>query len=148
MQSISLMADQATELLKRADWLMLRYFNYVKAYWIKEINVYINKIDSLLSNAQELSLTFGEAFSFESSMSQLADKLKGQISRKAKMISQHRKAIKTQYLELLAEIESDKHGSLYLQHIKKALPSDAIQFLGNKTNLVQKMPSKLILEAS
>jgi hypothetical protein len=40
MQFISLMADQATELLKRADWIMLRYFNFVKAYWIREINSY------------------------------------------------------------------------------------------------------------
>ncbi len=106
MQYISLLADQANELLKRSDWMMLRYFNYVKSYWIREINVYINKIDQLLSHAHELHLTFGAAFSFESSMSQIADKLKGQISRKAKMISQHRKAIKTQYMELLAEIEA------------------------------------------
>ena len=106
MQYISLMADQATELLKRADWIMLRYFNYVKTYWIREVNVYVNKIDKLLSHARELHLTYGDAFSFESSMSQLADKLKGQISRKAKLISQDRKAIKTQYLELLAEIEA------------------------------------------
>ena len=106
MQFISLAVDQGNELLKRADWMMLRYFNYVKSYWIKEINEYVNKIDKLLSNAQELHLTFGAAFSFESSMSQIADKLKGQISRKAKMISQHRKAIKTQYLDLLAEIEA------------------------------------------
>jgi hypothetical protein len=106
MQYISLMADQGTELLKRADWIMLRYFNYVKTYWIREINIYVNKIDKLLSHARELHLTYGDAFSFESSMSQLADKLKGQISRKAKMISQDRKAIKTQYLELLVEIEA------------------------------------------
>ena len=106
IQYIALMADQATELLKRADWIMLRYFNYVKTYWIREINIYVNKIDKLLSHARELHLTYGDAFSFESSMSQLADKLKGQISRKAKLISQDRKAIKTQYLELLAEIEA------------------------------------------
>ncbi len=106
MQYISLMADQANELLKRADWIMLRYFNHVKTYWIREINIYVNKIDKLLSHARELHLTYGDAFSFESSMSQLADKLKGQISRKAKLISQDRKAIKTQYLELLAEIEA------------------------------------------
>lgn len=106
MQSISLMTDQATELLKRADWIMLRYFDYVKTYWIREIHIYVNKINKLLHHARELHLTYGDAFSFESSMSQLADKLKGQISRKAKMISQDRKAIKTQYLELLAEIES------------------------------------------
>lgn len=106
MQYISLMADQGTELLKRADWIMLRYFNYVKTYWIREINIYVNKIDKLLSHARELHLTYGDAFSFESSMSQLADRLKGQISRKAKMISHDRKAIKTQYLELLAEIEA------------------------------------------
>ena len=106
MQFISLMADQATELLKRADWMMLRYFNFVKTYWVREINSYVNKIDKLLSHAQELHLTFGSAFTFESSMSHIADKLKGQISRKAKMISQHRKAVKTQYLELLSEIES------------------------------------------
>ncbi len=106
MQYISIIADKAMELLKRADWMMLRYFNYVKCYWVGEINTYITKIDKLLSNAQELSMTFGAAFSFESSMSQLADKLKGQISRKSKMISQHRKALKTQYLELLAEIEA------------------------------------------
>lgn len=106
MQSISLMTDQATELLKRADWIMLRYFDYVKSYWIREIHVYVNKINKLLSHARELHLTYGDAFPFESSMSQLADKLKGQISRKAKMISQDRKAIKTQYLELLAEIET------------------------------------------
>ncbi|MDQ3016143.1 MAG: hypothetical protein M3R25_05415, partial [Bacteroidota bacterium] len=73
---------------------------------VTEINNYVSKIDKLLSNAQELSMTFGDAFSFESSMSQLADKLKGQISRKSKMISQHRKALKTQYLELLTEIEA------------------------------------------
>src|SRR5687768_8255056 len=97
MQSISLLADQANELLKRADWTMLRYFNYVKTYWIREINSYVNKIEKLLAHAHELHLTFGAAFSFESSMSHIADKLKGQISRKAKMISQHRKAIKTQY---------------------------------------------------
>jgi hypothetical protein len=106
MQSISLLTDQATELLKRADWIMLRYFNFVKTYWIREIHVYVNKINKLLSHARELHLTYGDAFPFESSMSQLADKLKGQISRKAKMISQDRKAIKTQYLELLAEIET------------------------------------------
>ncbi len=106
MQYISLMSDNATELLKRADWIMLRYFNYVKSYWIREINIYVNKIEKLLSHVRELHLTYGDAFSFESSMSQLADKLKGQISRKAKMISQDRKAIKTQYLELLAEIEA------------------------------------------
>lgn len=106
MQYISLISDQANELLKRADWMMLRYFNYVKTYWIREINTYCTKIDKLLCHAQELHLTFGAAFSFESSMSQIADKLKGQISRKAKMISQHRKAVKTQYLELLAEIEA------------------------------------------
>lgn len=106
MQYISLMADQATELLKRADYTMLRYFNYVKTYWIREINIFVNKIDKLLSHARELHLTYGDAFSFESSMSQLADKLKGQISRKAKLISQDRKAIKTQYLELLTEIEA------------------------------------------
>ena len=106
MQYISLMSDNATELLKRADWIMLRYFNYVKTYWIREINIYVNKIDKLLSHIRELHLTYGDAFSFESSMSQLADKLKGQISRKAKMISQDRKAVKTQYLELLAEIEA------------------------------------------
>src|SRR5688572_10615687 len=106
MQSISLLADQANELLKRADWTMLRYFNYVKTYWIREINSYVNKIEKLLAHAHELHLTFGAAFSFESSMSHIADKLKGQISRKAKMISQHRKAIKTQYMELLAEIEA------------------------------------------
>ncbi|HJW30767.1 MAG TPA: hypothetical protein VJ508_16145, partial [Saprospiraceae bacterium] len=106
MQFISLMSDQATELLKRADWIMLRYFDYVKTYWIREIHIYTNKINKLLGHARELHLTYGDAFSFESSMSQLADKLKGQISRKAKMISQDRKAIKTQYLELLAEIES------------------------------------------
>ena len=102
MQYISLMADQATELLKRADYTMLRYFNYVKTYWIREINIFVNKIEKLLSHARELHLTYGDAFSFESSMSQLADKLKGQLSRKAKLISQDRKAIKTQYLELLA----------------------------------------------
>ena len=101
MQYISLMADQANELLKRADWIMLRYFNHVKTYWIREINIYVNKIDKLLSHARELHLTYGDAFSFESSMSQLADKLKGQISRKAKLISQDRKAIKTQYLDCL-----------------------------------------------
>ncbi|HUR30323.1 MAG TPA: hypothetical protein VMZ69_02760 [Saprospiraceae bacterium] len=106
MQYISLSVDQATELLKRSDWMMLRYFNYVKSYWIREIHRYVDKIDKLLSHAQELQLTFGAAFSFESSMSQIADKLKGQISRKAKMISQHRKAIKTQFIELLSEIES------------------------------------------
>jgi hypothetical protein len=106
MQYISLMTERATELLKRSDWIMLRYFNYVKTYWIREIHIYVNKINKLLSHARELHLTYGEAFSFESSMSQLADKLKGQISRKAKMISQDRKAIKTQYLELLAEIEA------------------------------------------
>lgn len=106
MQYISLMADQATELLKRSDWIMLRYFDHVKTYWIREINIYVNKIDKLMSHARELHLTYGDAFSFESSMSQLADKLKGQISRKAKMISQDRKAIKTQYLELLAEVEA------------------------------------------
>jgi hypothetical protein len=106
MQYISILADQATELLKRSDWIMLRYFNYVKSYWVKEINTYVSKIDKLLAHAQELSLTFGDAFSFESSMSHIADKFKGQISRKAKMISQHRKAIKTQYLELLTEIEA------------------------------------------
>jgi hypothetical protein len=106
MQYISLMSERATELLKRSDWIMLRYFNYVKTYWIREIHIYVNKINKLLSHARELHLTYGETFSFESSMSQLADKLKGQISRKAKMISQDRKAIKTQYLELLAEIES------------------------------------------
>ncbi len=106
MQYISLMSDKATELLKRADWTMLRYFNFVKTYWIREINIYVNKIDKLISHARALHLSYGEAFSFESSMSQLADKLKGQLSRKAKMISQDRKAIKTQYQELLAEIES------------------------------------------
>lgn len=106
MQYISLIADQANELLKRSDWMMSQYFNYVKGYWTNEINIYVSKIDKLTSHALELQLTFGDAFSFESSMSQLADKLKGQISRKAKMISQHRKAIKTQYLELLNEIES------------------------------------------
>ncbi len=106
MQYISLMSDQATELLKRADWTMLRYFNFVKTYWIREINIYVNKIDKLISHARQLHLSYGDAFSFESSMSQLADKLRGQLSRKAKMISQDRKAIKTQYQELLAEIES------------------------------------------
>ncbi len=106
MQYISLMSDKATELLKRADWTMLRYFNFVKTYWIREINIYVNKIDKLISHARELHLSYGDAFSFESSMSQLADKLKGQLSRKAKMISQDRKAIKTQYQDLLAEIES------------------------------------------
>jgi hypothetical protein len=106
MQSIALMTHHGTELLKRADWIMLRYFNFVKSYWIREIHIYVNKINKLLSHARELHLTYGEAFPFESSMSQLADKLKGQISRKAKMISQDRKAIKTQYLELLAEIEA------------------------------------------
>ena len=106
MQYISLVADQANELLKRADWIMLRYFSYVKTYWIREINIYVNKIDKLLSHAKELSLTYGDAFAFETSISQLADKLKGQISRKAKMISADRKALKTQYLELLAEIEA------------------------------------------
>jgi hypothetical protein len=131
MQSISLMADQATELLKRADWMMLRYFNYVKAYWIREINAYINKIDSLLTNAQELSLTFGDAFSFESSMSHIADKLKGQISRKAKMISQHRKAIKTQYLDLLAEIEAGQPWvSIASEFRVNPSLADAIQNLG------------------
>ena len=145
MQYISLMADQATELLKRADWMMLRYFNYVKTHWIREINIYVNKIDKLLSHARELHLTYGDAFSFESSMSQLADKLKGQISRKAKMISQDRKAIKTQYLELLAEIEAGQpwvsipqerkdHPTLseaidYLQTLKESLfgAKDAIE---------------------
>lgn len=106
MQTISLLADQANELLKRADWTMLRYFNYVKNYWIREINGYVNKIDRLLAHAHELQLTFGAAFSFESSMSQIADKLKGQLSRKTKMISQHRKAIKTQYIDLLVEVEA------------------------------------------
>ena len=132
MQSISLMADQATELLKRADWMMLRYFNYVKAYWIQEISVYINKIDQLLSHAQELSLTFGDTFAFETSMSHLADKLKGQISRKAKMISQHRKAIKTQYLELLNEIEAGQPWVTITNEYKEN-PSlaEAIQFLGS-----------------
>ena len=138
MQSISLMADQATELLKRADWMMLRYFNYVKAYWIREINAYVNKIDKLLSNAQELSLTFGEQFSFESSMSQIADKLKGQISRKAKMISQHRKAIKTQYLELLTEIESGQPWvSIPYEYKENPSLTNAIEFLGNiRTSLL------------
>ncbi len=138
MQSISLMADQATELLKRADWMMLRYFNYVKAYWIREINAYINKIDKLLSHAQELSMTFGDAFSFESSMSHLADKLKGQISRKAKMISQHRKAIKTQYLELLMEIESGQPWvTISSEYKENPSLTDAIQFLGSiRTSLL------------
>ena len=132
MQSISLMVDQGTELLQRADWLMLRYFKYVKAYWIREINVYTGKIDKLLSHARELSMTFGDAFSFESSMSHIADKLKGHISRKAKMISQHRKAIKTQYLELLAEIEAGQPWITILPEYKEN-PSlaDAIQYLGN-----------------
>lgn len=106
MQYVALISDQATEMLKRADWIMLRYFNYVKSYWIQEITGYVARIDKLLAHAQELSLTFGDAFSFESSMSQLADKFKGQISRKTKLISQQRKEVKTQYLELLAEIES------------------------------------------
>lgn len=106
MQYVSLAADQANELLKRAEWTMLRYYNYVRAYWVREINSYVSKIDNLLSHAQELQLTFGPAFSFESSMSHFADQLKGRISRKAKMISQQRKAVKTQYLELLDEIES------------------------------------------
>ena len=138
MQSISLMADQATELLKRADWMMLRYFNYVKSYWIREINTYISKIDQLLSHAQELSLTFGDTFAFESSMSHIADKLKGQISRKAKMISQHRKAIKTQYLELLAEIETGQPWVTITNEYKENPSlSDAIQFLGSiKSNLL------------
>ncbi len=138
MQSISLMADQATELLKRADWIMLRYFNYVKAYWIKEINTYVGRIDKLLSHAQELSLTFGDSFSFESSMSQLADKFKGQISRKAKMISQHRKAIKTQYLELLAEIEAGQPWvSIPIEFKENPSLNDAIQFLGSiRANLL------------
>jgi len=132
VQSISLLADQATELLKRADWMMLRYFNYVKAYWIREINAYINKIDKLLSHAQELNLTFGDAFSFESSMSHLADKLKGQISRKAKMISQHRKAIKTQYLELLMEIEAGQPWvTISSEYKENPSLTDAIQFLGS-----------------
>jgi len=138
MQSISLMADQATELLKRADWMMLRYFNYVKAYWIKEINAYVSKIDKLLAHAQELSMTFGDTFAFESSMSHIADKFKGQISRKAKMISQHRKAIKTQYLELLAEIETGQPW-VTISSSYKENPSlnDAIQFLGQiRTNLL------------
>ncbi len=104
MQYISLMSDQATELLKRADWTMLRYFNFVKTYWIREINIYVNKIDKLISHARALHLSYGDAFSFESSMSQLADRLKGQLSRKAKMISQDRKAIKAQFQELLSEI--------------------------------------------
>ncbi len=138
MQYISLLADQATELLKRADWMMLRYFNYVKSYWIKEINIYVNKIEKLLSHAQELHLTFGAAFSFESSMSQIADKLKGQISRKAKMISQHRKAIKTQYLELLGEIEAGQQW-VTIPGVWKENPSlsDAITHLQTvRTNLL------------
>ncbi|MBK9984106.1 MAG: hypothetical protein IPP15_17345 [Saprospiraceae bacterium] len=138
MQSIALMADQATELLKRADWMMLRYFNYVKAYWVKEINAYVSKIDKLLAHAQELSLTFGDSFAFESSMSNIADKFKGQISRKAKMISQHRKGIKAQYLELLAEIEAGQPwvtiSSTYKENTSL---TDAIHNLGLiKTNLL------------
>ncbi|MEP6795217.1 MAG: hypothetical protein ABJB16_12880 [Saprospiraceae bacterium] len=138
MQSIALMADQATELLKRADWMMLRYFNYVKAYWIKEINVYVSKIDKLLAHAQELSLTFGDSFAFESSMSNIADKFKGQISRKAKMISQHRKGIKSQYLDLLAEIEAGQPwvtiSSTYKENTSL---TDAIHNLGLiRTNLL------------
>lgn len=130
MQYISLIADQATELLKRADWIMLRYFNYVKTYWIREINIYVNKIDKLLSHARELHLTYGDAFSFESSMSQLADKLKGQISRKAKMISQDRKAIKTQYLELLAEIEAGQPWvTIPAERKENASLSEAIDYL-------------------
>jgi hypothetical protein len=39
-------------------------------------------------------------------MSQLADKLRGQVSRKARLISQDRKAIKDRYLELLGVIEA------------------------------------------
>ncbi|MEO6131477.1 MAG: hypothetical protein ABIQ02_06490, partial [Saprospiraceae bacterium] len=138
MQTISLMADQATELLKRADWMMLRYFNYVKAYWIKEINIYINKIENLLSRAQELSLTFGDTFAFETSMSHLADKFKGQISRKAKMISQHRKAIKTQYLDLLTEIETGQPWvTVSTEYKENPSLADAIRFMELiKTNLL------------
>lgn len=130
MQYISLMSERATELLKRSDWIMLRYFNYVKTYWIREIHIYVNKINKLLSHARELHLTYGEAFSFESSMSQLADKLKGQISRKAKMISQDRKAIKTQYLELLAEIESGQPWvSIPVDRKENVTLNDAIDYL-------------------
>ena len=130
MQFISLTVDKGSEILKRADWIMLRYFNYVKSYWIKEINGYISRIDQLLSHAQELHLTFGDAFSFESSMSQIADKLKGQLSRKAKMISQHRKAVKTQYLELLTEIEAGQQWASIPAQWKESISlADAISHL-------------------
>lgn len=130
MQYISLMADKAVEMLKRADWIMLRYFNYVKAYWIREINGYVNKIDKLVANAEELNMTFGAAFTFESSMSHLADKLKGQISRKSKMISQHRKALKVQYQELLAEIEAGQSWVSIPAEWKDNLSlQDAIEYL-------------------
>ncbi len=137
MQYVALMAHQATELLKRSDWIMMRYFDYVKSYWIREINIYVNKIDRLLSHARELQLTYGEAFSFESSMSQLADRLKGQISRKAKMISQDRKAIKAQYLELLEEIEAGQPW-VTIPSVHKDSPSlaEAIDYLRTlKANL-------------
>lgn len=106
MEYVSLMSHRASELLKQGDWIMLRYFNYVKTYWIRELHGFVNLIDKWLTHANELHLTYGDAFTFESSMSQLADKLRGQISRKARLISQDRKAIKDQYLELLATIEA------------------------------------------
>lgn len=105
MQFVSIMSSRASELLRQADWINLRYFNYVKSYWIRELNSYRNHIDKWLVNARELHLMYGDAFTFESSMNQLADRFRGQISRKAKMISQDRKAIKEQYLELLTLIE-------------------------------------------
>lgn len=105
MQYVALVAEQGNDLLKRADWIMLRYFEFVKTYWIREINIFVNKIDKLISHIRELQLTYGDAFSFESSLSQLAQTIKGQVNRKVRMISQDRKEIKTRYSELLTEVE-------------------------------------------
>lgn len=130
MQFISIMNSRANELLRQADWINLRYFNYVKSYWIRELNSYRNLIDKWLVNARELHLTYGDAFTFESSMNQLADRFRGQISRKAKMISQERKAIKEQYLELLNTIDQGQPWvQIPLEKKQNPTLSEAIEYI-------------------
>lgn len=131
MAFVALMSHRASELLKQGDWIMLRHFNYVKTYWIRELNSYVNLIDKWLSHAHELHLTYGDAFTFESSMSQLADTLRGQISRKARLISQDRKALKDRYLDLLGTIEAGQPW-VAIPAGQKQNPSltEAIDYLG------------------